>query len=182
MARGSEITVNPFLSASGNCRAWMQFSQSTGRFTDYNPAYTGGGIFDSSFTFNTRPALVLLSGVQGANTAIPYGSNVTTGLTGNMSSTQLGGTTATAGMYLVCVAMFPTATGSATAIQATVSGNANGTVFTANVGSILSLAAAGNIGGGCLPIPMAAANISVATTGYSGTGTYTVRSEVNEIQ
>jgi hypothetical protein len=173
-------TVNPFLNASGNCRGWLQFSQSTGTFGDFNNV--AGGMFDSFFTFNTSPSFALLNGLQGASTQIPYGSNVTTGLTGNMSGTQLGGTTATAGMYLVCVAMFPTATGSATAIQATASGNANGTVFTANVGSVLSLAAAGNIGGGCLPIPMGTANISVATTGYSGSGTYTVRSEVNEIQ
>ena len=183
MARGNGgITVNPFLAAWGRCRAWMQFSQSTGTYTDYSPSYRSGGIFDSGFTFAGSPALTLMNGVQGANTSIPYGSNVTTGLTGNMSSTQLGATTTVAGMYLVCVSMFPTATGSATSIQARVSSN-DGTLFTTDGGSALSLASASNVGGGCLPIPAASGvNIDVATSGYSGTGTYTVRSVVQEIQ
>lgn len=183
LVRGNNgIIVNPFLNASGSCRAWLQFSQSTGTFTDVSTSFTTGSIFDSGFPFSGSPSITLTNGNGGATTSMPYGSNVTAGLTGNMTSTQLGATTTTAGMYQVCVTMFPTATGSATAIQATVTGNANGTVFTVNIGSVLSLAAAGNIGGGCLPIPMTTANISVATTGYSGTGTYTVRSEVNEIQ
>lgn len=184
LRNGNGITVNPTFNPSGTCRAFLSWGYSNSfTLTDYPIAYTGATIIDQSLNGAGASSLALANGNNGANVNLPFGGNLTTGLTANLGSTQLGPTTVYAGNYLVCVSLWPTATGTATAIQATVSGNANGTPFTANVGSVLSLAALANVGGGCTSIPAAVTTtINVATTGYSGTGTYSVRSSVVEIQ
>jgi hypothetical protein len=177
-------SINPFIKPSGNCRADVRFSQSTGTFTDYPSTYTGGAIFNSNMTSSAGASFQLLNAGSGANIDIPFGNYATSRLTGNLSSTQVGGFPTTyAGLYLVCVSIWPTATGSATAIQATITSSANGTAYTTNVGSVLSLSSLANIGGGCTGVATGSrVTFSVATTGYAGTGTYSLRASVVEIQ
>jgi hypothetical protein len=118
------------------------------------------------------------------NLGTPFNSG---GLTAN-ESTQTVYTTAASGAgsmgnYRVCITLWPTVTGTATAIQGkAIAPSGSGTV-TLPVGPALSTAKLTNGGGACAALHVAASSaIQCSTTGYSGTGTYQMSCTVEQLQ
>jgi hypothetical protein len=88
-----------------------------------------------------------------------------------------------AGNYRICITLWPTATGTATAIQGgAIAPSGSGTV-TLPVGPALSTATLTHGGGACAALHVAASSaIQCTTTGYSGTGTYKMSCTVEQLQ
>jgi hypothetical protein len=87
------------------------------------------------------------------------------------------------GNYRVCITLWPTVTGTATAIQANaIAPSGSGTV-TLPLGPVLSLASLSKGGGACGALHVAASSaIQCSTTGYSGSGTYQMSCTVEQLQ
>lgn len=104
-------------------------------------------------------------------------ANVTTGNTLYTTLSSLFGWGG-AGLYRVCVSLWPTATGNSTVQGNAVTSIGGNSVVTA-LGSALNTAALTNGGGGCAPVHADAATaIKVSTSGYSTTGTYSIQATV----
>jgi hypothetical protein len=118
------------------------------------------------------------------NLGTPFNSG---SLTANESAQTIYTTSASgagsAGNYRVCVTLWPTVTGTATAIQGNaIAPSGSGTV-TLTVGPALSTASLTNGGGACAALHAAASSaIQCSTTGYSGTGTYQMSCTVEQLQ
>lgn len=118
------------------------------------------------------------------NLGTPFNSG---GLTANESAQTVYTTAASGagsvGNYRVCITLWPTVTGTATAIQGNaIAPSGSGTV-TLPVGPALSTATLTNGGGACAALHVAANSaIQCSTTGYSGTGTYQMSCTVEQLQ
>ena len=121
------------------------------------------------------------------NCGKPLGFLNSAGLTANLSATTLYTTLSSlwgwggSGLYRVCAALWPTATGNSTVTANAVAPSGAGTV-TVPIGSSLNTAALTNGGGGCIDVQAASSSaIQVSVTGYNTTGTYSVKATVSPV-
>jgi hypothetical protein len=162
---GTECGTNCFERLTASLKTFKVPLQLGSTITQYNGLTTGG------------------TGVA-PDLGTPYNSG---NLSANQSAQTIYTTTATGagsmGNYRVCITLWPTGTGTATAIQGNaIAPSGSGTV-TLPVGPALSTASLTNGGGACAALHVAASSaIQCSTTGYSGTGTYQMSCTVEQLQ
>ena len=118
------------------------------------------------------------------NLGTPFNS---AGLTANQAARTIYTTAASGagsvGNYRVCITLWPTVTGTATAIQGNAIGPSGSGTVTLPVGPALNAGSLTNGGGGCAALHVAASStIQCSTTGYSGSGTYQMSCTVEQLQ
>jgi len=178
LALGSPVSISHYI---GNVGDNMNFKeQLTASFKMFNvPLKLGLG--STINVYNSLPT-------AGTGVAPNLGTPLNSGsLTANESAQTIYTTTASgagsAGNYRVCITLWPTVTGTATAIQGFAMAPTGSSTVTLAVGPALSLASLAKGGGACAALHVAASSaIQCGTTGYSGTGTYKMSCTVEQLQ
>ncbi len=118
------------------------------------------------------------------NLGTPFNSgSLTTNQAAHTIYTTAASGAGSAGNYRICLTLWPTVTGTATAIQGNAIGPTGSGTVTLPVGPALNATSLTNGGGGCAALHVAASSaIRCSTTGYSGTGTYQMSCTVEQLQ
>jgi hypothetical protein len=176
LAFGAPVSISNYIRNPGDEVHWKE------RLTDSLKSY--------AVPLSLNSGIIEYNGIPTSGTGVApiLGEPVSLeGRTGDLKSTTLYVTRASghgaAGMYRVCVTLWPTETGNTSALQAKATAPTSAGTVVLPVGAPLDTSKLTNGGGGCQVLHVAAgAAIQVSTTGYKTTGTYSIQATLEQLQ